>query len=76
MPAVYEKAMPVACRDREKAVTDARWRSGVRFGRPRKLTSHQRQGGPCQTRRGRDEADVARTYAVDPTTIGRLQAAP
>jgi hypothetical protein len=25
---------------------------------------------------GHTQADVARTYAVDPTTIGRLQAAP
>jgi hypothetical protein len=76
MPAVYEKAMPVACRDREKAVPDARWRSGVRFGRPRKLTSHQRQEALARLAAGETQADVARTYAVDPTTIGRLQAAP
>jgi DNA invertase Pin-like site-specific DNA recombinase len=27
---------------------------GVKFGRPRKLTAHQRQEAPCQTRSGRD----------------------
>jgi DNA invertase Pin-like site-specific DNA recombinase len=49
---------------------------GVKFGRPRKLTAHQRQEALVRLAAGETQADVARTYAVDPTTIGRLQAAP
>jgi DNA invertase Pin-like site-specific DNA recombinase len=45
---------------------------GVKFGRPRKLTSHQRQEALARLAAGETQADVARTYAVDPTTIGRL----
>src|SRR3981189_2278452 len=47
---------------------------GVRFGRPRKLTAHQRQQGLQRLTAGETQAHIARTYAVDPTTIGRLQA--
>jgi DNA invertase Pin-like site-specific DNA recombinase len=45
---------------------------GVRFGRPRKLTAHQRQEAIARLAAGETQADIARTYAVDPTTIGRL----
>jgi DNA invertase Pin-like site-specific DNA recombinase len=48
---------------------------GVRFGRPRKLSAHQRQEALARLAAGETQADVARTYAVDPTTIGRIQAA-
>ena len=48
---------------------------GVRFGRPRKLTTHQRQEALQRLAGGETQADVARTYAVDPTTIGKLRAA-
>ena len=48
---------------------------GVRFGRPRKMTSHQRQEALQRLAAGETMADVARTYAVDATTIGRLAAA-
>jgi DNA invertase Pin-like site-specific DNA recombinase len=48
---------------------------GVKFGRPRKLTSHQRQEALARLAAGETQADVARTYAVDPTTIGRLHGA-
>lgn len=47
---------------------------GVRFGRPRKLTPHQRQEALRRIAAGETQADVARTYNVDATTIGRLQA--
>jgi DNA invertase Pin-like site-specific DNA recombinase len=47
---------------------------GVRFGRPSKLTPHQRQEALERLAKGETLVDVARTYAVDPTTIGRLQA--
>jgi DNA invertase Pin-like site-specific DNA recombinase len=46
---------------------------GVRFGRPRKLSAHQRQEALKRLAAGETQADIARTYAVDPTTIGRLQ---
>jgi DNA invertase Pin-like site-specific DNA recombinase len=46
---------------------------GVVFGRPRKLTPHQRQEALARLANGETQADVARSYAVDPTTIGRLQ---
>src|SRR5262249_18478284 len=45
---------------------------GVRFGRPRKMTPHQRQEGLQRLASGEPQADVARTYNVDATTIGRL----
>jgi DNA invertase Pin-like site-specific DNA recombinase len=48
---------------------------GVRFGRPPKLTPHQRAEALQRLANGETQADVARTYAVDPTTIGRLEAA-
>jgi DNA invertase Pin-like site-specific DNA recombinase len=48
---------------------------GVRFGRPRKLTSHQRKEALTRLAAGETQADVARSYNVDATTIGRLQAA-
>ena len=59
-----------------KARTDAgRKRAmarGVRFGRPRKLDPRQRQEALQRLANGETLVDVARTYAVDPTTIGRL----
>jgi len=47
---------------------------GVKFGRPRKLTPHQRQEAVQRLQAGETMADVARTYAVDPSTISRLAA--
>jgi DNA invertase Pin-like site-specific DNA recombinase len=46
---------------------------GVRFGRPRKLTPHQRQEALARLTAGETQADIARSYNVDATTIGRLQ---
>ena len=46
---------------------------GVRFGRPPKLTPHQRQEALARLAAGETQAEVARTYNVDATTIGRLQ---
>jgi DNA invertase Pin-like site-specific DNA recombinase len=45
---------------------------GVRFGRPRKMTPHQRQEAMRRLAAGETQAEVARTYNVDATTIGRL----
>jgi DNA invertase Pin-like site-specific DNA recombinase len=47
---------------------------GVKFGRPRKLNHDQRQEALSRLANGDSLVDVARTYGVDPTTIGRLQA--
>jgi DNA invertase Pin-like site-specific DNA recombinase len=47
---------------------------GVRFGRPPKLTAHQRQEAIQRLQEGATQADLARTYGVNPSTIGRLQA--
>src|SRR5262249_11245160 len=46
---------------------------GVKFGRPRKLTAHQRQEALQRLAAGETQSDIARSYNVDPTTIGRLQ---
>src|SRR5262249_37495966 len=47
---------------------------GVKFGRPRKMTPHQRQEAIQRLHAGETMADVARTYAVDTATISRLAA--
>ena len=49
---------------------------GVKFGRPPKLTPHQRQEALQRLAAGETQADIARSYAVDPTTIGRLEPRP
>ena len=45
---------------------------GVRFGRPAKMTLEQRREALDRLAKGETLVDVARTYGVDPTTIGRL----
>jgi hypothetical protein len=47
----------------------------VRFGRPRKMTLHQRQEAIQRLRAGETQADVARTYNVTAATICRMAAA-
>src|SRR5215469_5728987 len=49
--------------------------SPTRFGRPRKMTPHQRQEALQRLAAGETQADVARTYAFDAATISRLAAA-
>jgi hypothetical protein len=44
----------------------------VQFGRPPKLNSHQRQEALQRLAAGEMQADIARTFGVDATTIGRL----
>jgi DNA invertase Pin-like site-specific DNA recombinase len=46
--------------------------NGVRFGRPRKLSAHQRAEARERLAQGETLVAVARTYGVAPTTIGRL----
>jgi DNA invertase Pin-like site-specific DNA recombinase len=47
---------------------------GVRFGRPPKLTPHNRQEALARLAAGDSQAAVALTYRVDPATICRLAA--
>jgi DNA invertase Pin-like site-specific DNA recombinase len=47
---------------------------GVKFGRPPKLSPYQRQEALQRVGKGELYADVARSYGVDATTIGRLAA--
>jgi DNA invertase Pin-like site-specific DNA recombinase len=49
---------------------------GVKFGRPPKLTPHQRLEALQRLAAGETQADIARTFAVNPTTIGRLEPRP
>lgn len=45
---------------------------GVRFGRPPKLNQHQRAEAIGRLRNGETQAEIARTYDVHASTIGRL----
>jgi len=45
---------------------------GVRFGRPQKMTPHQRQEALQRIAQGETQADIARTYGISPATISRL----
>src|SRR2546423_12510438 len=44
---------------------------GVKFGRPGKLTAHQRQEATQRLAEGAVQADLARTYGVSQATISR-----
>lgn len=46
--------------------------SGVKFGRPPKLTTEQRREALARLQAGETQAAIASTYGVDATTIGRL----
>jgi DNA invertase Pin-like site-specific DNA recombinase len=49
---------------------------GVHMGRPPKLTPHQRREAIARRDAGEALTDIARTFGVSHTTIGRLTAAP
>ena len=46
---------------------------GVRFGRPAKLSPHQRQEAAQRLAEGATQADLARSYGVSQATISRLK---
>jgi DNA invertase Pin-like site-specific DNA recombinase len=48
---------------------------GVKFGRKPKLTAHQQQEAIARRSRGEALVDIARSYAVNHSTISRLGAA-
>jgi DNA invertase Pin-like site-specific DNA recombinase len=67
--AEFERSLIVA------RTSDGRTRAkdrGVRFGRPRKLTPHQRQEALQRLNAGETQQNIARSYNVHHTTIGRL----
>lgn len=45
---------------------------GVHLGRPKKLDHNQRQEALARLQNGETLTSIARTFGVDPTTIGRL----
>jgi DNA invertase Pin-like site-specific DNA recombinase len=47
---------------------------GVRFGRPKKLSAHQRREAMDRINAGEAVAEVARTFGVDRATVYRLKA--
>jgi DNA invertase Pin-like site-specific DNA recombinase len=49
---------------------------GVHMGGPSKLTPHQRREAIARLDAGKTQSDIARTYGVSHTTIGRLVQAP
>jgi DNA invertase Pin-like site-specific DNA recombinase len=49
---------------------------GVHMGRPSKLSPHQRREAIARLNAGESQSDVARSYGVAHTTIGRLAHAP
>jgi DNA invertase Pin-like site-specific DNA recombinase len=49
---------------------------GVHMGRPSKLTPHQRREAIARLDAGETQSDIARTYGVSHTTIGRIVQAP
>lgn len=59
------------CADGMKRAKDR----GTRFGRPSKLNAFQRREALARLAAGETQADVARTFNVNATTIGRLAAA-
>jgi DNA invertase Pin-like site-specific DNA recombinase len=67
----FERKMIAARTTEGRKAAKAR---GQHMGRPRKLNQHQRTEALQRRAAGDSLADIARTYGVDPTTIGRLPA--
>ena len=70
--AAFERKLIAARTSEGRKAAKAR---GVHMGRPRKLTQHQRTEALQRVAGGESLAAIARTFGVDPTTIGRLQTA-
>jgi DNA invertase Pin-like site-specific DNA recombinase len=68
--AEFERGMIAARTSEGRKAAKAR---GVHMGRSPKLTLHQRREALQRRSNGDSLADIARTFGVDPTTIGRLQ---
>ena len=70
--ATFERHLIKARTDDGRKAAQAR---GVRFGRPPKLTTYQRQEAIQRLVQGESQAAVARAYNIDPAAICRLAAA-
>jgi DNA invertase Pin-like site-specific DNA recombinase len=69
--AEFERELILARTSDGRARAKAR---GVKFGRPPRLTAHQRQEALQRLEEGATQADLARTYGVSQATISRLAA--
>ena len=59
----------------ERELIRARTGEGRKRAKERDSEAHQRAEALQRLANGETQADIARTYAVDTTTIGRLEAA-
>jgi DNA invertase Pin-like site-specific DNA recombinase len=69
--AEFERELILARTDDGRRRAKAR---GVKFGRPKALTPHQRQEVVQRLAEGAVQADLARSYGVSQATISRLAA--
>jgi DNA invertase Pin-like site-specific DNA recombinase len=69
--ATFERHLIKARTDEGRKDAKAR---GVKFGRPRKLTAHQRQEALHRLAAGETRAAIARSFNVNASTIGRISA--
>src|SRR5262249_16172695 len=69
--AEFERELILARTGAGRARAKAR---GVKFGRPPKLTAHQRREAAQRLAEGAVQADMARSYGVSQSTISRLAA--
>jgi DNA invertase Pin-like site-specific DNA recombinase len=69
--AEFERSLIVARTDEGRKRAKER---GVKFGRPKKLTPHQRQEALQRLAAGETQSDVARTFNLSASTISRLAA--
>jgi DNA invertase Pin-like site-specific DNA recombinase len=69
--AEFERSLIAARTDDGRKRAKAR---GVKFGRPRSLTAHQREEALQRLAEGAMQADLARSYGVSQATISRLAA--
>jgi DNA invertase Pin-like site-specific DNA recombinase len=69
--AEFERHLILARTDEGRKRAQAR---GVKFGRKRKLTAHQRREALARASSGEALTDIARTFGVSHSTISRLRA--
>jgi DNA invertase Pin-like site-specific DNA recombinase len=69
------RSLKDACRTRTSEGRERAKAKGVRFGRPLKLSAHQRREALARLNAGDAVVDVAASYGVDRATMYRLQAA-
>jgi DNA invertase Pin-like site-specific DNA recombinase len=68
--AEFERSLIVARTGEGRERAKAR---GVRFGRPKKLSAHQRREALARLNAGEAVTEIARTFGIDRATVYRLQ---